>query len=102
MKLRRVLFHRRTVEGETGGILANGPFRVKYPTFGFKLIYSEREHKLTLPIEIGLDRSCTVGTALIRHWDGTSDAFEKDQISSIEKNIFAALDKMHIRCTNIR
>jgi hypothetical protein len=102
MKLRRILFHPRTVQSETGGALADGPFRVKLATVGFKLIYSEGECKLTLPVEYGLDGSCNIGTVFIRHWNGSSEIFGKDQIFTIEKNIFAALDHMHIRYTNIR
>ena len=102
MRLRRLLFHYRTVEASSGGVFANGPFRVKLTVFGFRLIYSEGQSKLTLPVEYGLHGSCNVGTACIRHWDGSSETFDKSQTVIIENNIFAALDHMHVRYTNAR
>ena len=70
--------------------------------FGFNLIYSEKGHKLTVPVEFGLDRSCNIGTAVIRHWDGSADVLARDQIIAIEKNIFDGLDYLGIRYTNVR
>lgn len=99
LKFHRVLFCFSTVQSETGGVLADGPFRVKYGAL--RLIYTEGGHKLTLPVEPGLDSSCNIGTVFIRHWDGSSEIFEKDYVSKIKRNIFASLDYMHIRYTNI-
>jgi hypothetical protein len=73
-------------------VLADGPFRVRVRATGFNLVYSEGQNKLTLPLEFGLDGSCNVGAALIRHWDGSSQMFQKAQKFTIERNIFAALD----------
>jgi hypothetical protein len=102
MNFKSTLLQRRAVQSDTGGVIANGPFRVRLTTFGSKLIYSERDHKLTLPVEYGLDRSCNIGASLIRRWDDSSEQFRKDQISAIDKNIFLALDHMHVKYTNIR
>ena len=102
MKLRRALLHPRTSKSETGGILADGPFRVQLAIFGSKLTYCEGDQKLTLPVEYGLNGSCDIGTALVRHWDDSREPFGKDQIFTIEQNIFAALDFMCVRYTNLR
>jgi hypothetical protein len=82
-------------------MLADGPLRVTFAPFGFKLIYSEGQYKLTLPVEFGLDCSCNIGTVFI----GTGMARQrcsKEEVFTIEKNIFAALDHLHIRYTNAR
>lgn len=100
MKLRRALIPPRTIQSDVGGSLPNGPFRVRVPLFGLKVIYSEGEHKLTIPLEVGLDGSFDIGTALIRTWDDSSIRFEANQVRTIERNIFAAFDKLHIRYTN--
>jgi len=78
------------------------PFRVNLPLFGFHLIYREAKLKLSIPVEFGLDHSCDIGTALIKHWDGSTAMFDRHQIATIERNIFDALDHLGIRCTNAR
>lgn len=101
MILHRLCFHWRTVQGDSGGTIAGGPFRITLTVFGANLIYREGEYTLTLPVEYGLRGSRTIGTALIRNWDGSSEQFNKDEMFTIKKNIFAALDHMGVRYTNI-
>jgi hypothetical protein len=98
--LHRGYLRRRTVTSDEGGILKNGPFSVKLQNF--RLVYREGDHSLTLPVEPLLDGSQDIGTALIRHWDQSSAPFGKDQVEAIKRNIFAALNHMGARYTNVR
>ena len=102
MSLRKRKFAYRTAQSDTGGVLNDGPYRVKLTAFGGKLIYAEGDHKLTLPVEYGLDGSCNIGTALIRNWEGSPEKFDANQKFTIEKNIFAGLDYLHVRYSNSR
>ena len=97
IRLRRDLFHPRAVQSNAGGVLANGPFRVKVEVFGSDLVYQEGERKLTLPVEFGWGGSCRVETGSIQRWDGTAEIFRNEQRSTIKKNIFAALNHLRIR-----
>ena len=81
-------------------MLANGPFKVRVEVFGSDLVYREGEHKLTLPVDFGWAGGCVVVTGAIRRWDGSSDTFDKGQIATIERNIFAALEHLQIRYLN--
>lgn len=100
MNLHRSFLRRRTVWSDTGGISNNG-FKVELATF--KLVYSEDRRTLTLPVELlqGKTADYNIGTALIQHWDNSSEHFGDDQILTIKRNIFAALDYMGTRYSNL-
>lgn len=102
MNFKRRLFSRKTVQSDCGGVIGSGPFCVKLQFL--RLIYTERGHKLTIPVEPlrGRVADCEIGTALIRHWDNSKDPFRTDQIFTINQNIFAALDFMNVRYANPR
>lgn len=102
MTVRKIRLKPRTVQSDSGGIIENGAFQVKVPIFGFKLTYREAGRKLSLPFEVGLDHSLSIGTALIDHWDGLNEIFTPHQKTAIERNIFDALDCLGIRYTNAR
>jgi hypothetical protein len=102
MHFRRSLLHRKTVESDSGGILNDGPFIVKLGNF--KLIYRERGHRFQIPVELlqGKDVDCNIGTSLIRQWGDPLETLNKEQVAAVSANIFAALDYMHIRYSNVR
>ena len=100
IRLLRDPWHPRGVRSSTGGVLAGGPFYVKVEVFGSDLVYREGNHTLTLPVEFGSGGSCLVETDAIRHWDGTFDIFDKVQVATIARNVFAALDHLRIRHPN--
>ena len=102
MKFHRPIFHLRTAISDEGGICDNGPFRVVVPYFGFKLKYSEDARILTVPFEVGLGGYYDVGTSSIRQWDGSPRPLSKEEIWVVERNLFSALDYLHIRYTNSR
>jgi hypothetical protein len=102
MIFKRKLFGRKTVRSNEGGTTDNGPFCVQLQFL--RLIYRERDRKLTIPVEplLGPGAYCSIGTALIRRWDNSQDTFRPDQVFAIKQNIFAALDFMRVRYTNVR
>ena len=100
IRLRRDLLHPRAVQSNAGGVLADGPFRVKVEVFGSDLIYQEGNRKLTLPVEFGWGGGCVVETESIRRWDDANEAFNPVQIATIERNVFAALNHLRIRFRN--
>ena len=69
----------------------------------FKLVYSEDECRLTIPVELLLGKTADyhIGTAVIRHWDNSSEPFRNDQIATIKTNIFVALDHIQIFPENL-
>ena len=102
MNFRRPFLSRHTVDADGGGVIGNGPFRVKLRAF--TLTYVEGQQKLTLPVELltGKTADYNIGTNLIRHWDDSAEVFQASEKFTIENNIFAALDYMRIRYTNAR
>lgn len=102
MKFHRSIFHLRTAISDEGGVYHNGPFRVVVPYFGFELKYSEGARILTVPFEVGLGGYYDLGTASIRTWDGSPVQLSKEEKWVVERNLFSALDYLHIRYTNSR
>lgn len=100
MRFYRSPLRPRTIWSETGGVRGTG-FKVKLGNF--KLTYSEENHTLTIPVELlqGNGSDYNIGTALIRRWDNSRDDFGSDQVWVIKNNIFAALDHMGIRYSNL-
>ena len=100
MKFHRKVWPPRTVWSESGGIQEHGRFSV---SAGFrKLTYAEADKELTLPLDLLKDKSVNVGTALIRRWEGSQTPFTKEEVATIQQNIFDALDHMRIRYANTR
>ena len=97
MSIKRSLFHRRTAESDSGGIIGGGAFVVKLGNF--KLVYQEGDHALQIPVELlqGKSVDYDIGVNLIRQWDEPLETLSKDQALAVAANIFAALDYMRIR-----
>lgn len=100
IRLRNVFFPPKVVRRDNGGIIANGPFRVEVPGFGFELFYSEAEHNLTIHLELLVGGSFVVDTSDIRHWDNSSVPFTREQVAIIQNNIFSALDSIDFKYVN--
>ena len=101
VKLRRELLHPRAVQSNAGGVLANGPYRVRVEVFRADLVYQEGKHELTIPVEFWQGGGCVVDIDAIRRWDSAAEAFAKDQIATIQRNILGALDHLRIRYLNV-
>src|SRR5262249_37872955 len=98
LRFHRPIFRRRLAVSDAGGTFG-GQFSVKMGNF--RLVYKEGGETLTIPVEILLrNAGYNIGVALIRHWDGSSTPFTKEQAAQIKANIFAALDFMRVRFTN--
>jgi hypothetical protein len=98
IRLHRDLFHPRAVRSGSGGVLANGPFRMKVEMFGSDLIYEEGGYKLTLQVQFGRGGHCVVDMDSIQCWDGASERLDPRDTAIIQRNIFLALDHLRIRC----
>lgn len=100
LRLHRDLFHPRAVQSGSGGVLANGSFRMRVEMFGSDLIYQEGGYKLSLQVQFGRGGYCVVDMDSIRCWDGASETLDPRDTAIIQRNIFAALNHLRIRCSD--
>ena len=102
MSFHRSFLSYRTAKSDSGGIIADGPFTVKLSNFS--LLYKEADHRLKISVELlrGNTADYNINVDTIRQWDEPIEPLSRDQVAVIRKNIFAALDHLHIRCSNAR